>query len=69
MFEELADLPGQVKALKAEAKTFTHQLETLNTNLEALALLAERWQGVPEILSDLRQMTAGLLGWRVKDAD
>ena len=40
-------------------------IETLNTNLEALTVLLERFDNVPETLSDLRDMAAGTLGWKV----
>ncbi len=65
-FEKLAKLPELLEEGNATLKAFTQEIATLNTNLEALALLAERWQGVPEILGDMREMTAGLLGWKVR---
>ena len=51
----------------AEFRTLNRELATLNTNLEALAVLLERYQGVPEILVDFRDMAAPVLGWRVKE--
>ena len=51
----------------AEFRTLNRELVTLNTNLEVLAVLLERYQGVPETLVDFRAMAASLLGWRVKE--
>lgn len=53
----------------AEFRTLNRELATLNTNLEVLAVLLERYQDVPETLADFREMAAPLLGWRVKGTE
>lgn len=51
--------------ISKEIRRFNEQLEQLNTNLEALAVLMEKYQKVPVILADLRQIAADTLGWKV----
>ena len=52
--------------LEEELRRLNSSLETLNTNLEAFAVLVEGHREIPELLRDLRTMAAPLLGWRVK---